>query len=307
MRSTPNIFPPDAFISIVVTSYHRPFYLKRCLESLQKFADMPFEVIVHDDGSAPNLRDQVYKELNSLISTLILNLGTNMGLNVSSNRAIYTAQSSYVLFMNDDCFLTKPCFQKIVKALQKPYIGYVCPSNDFGDLNSSSKDVVVVNSFGGGHTQAFRREVWEQVGGWCEHNTTGQSDNVFLLKILKSGYFKGYIPGGPFVDVTHPNAAGYVDSFSFANGNDCSLPKLFNFDKSTQVALGHKRREFCQYWVDGERTIPGRTDGRIDPIAGLNDFGYWDIYLKSIVNNDGTINWENTIKHGQDKWRNWNV
>jgi glycosyltransferase involved in cell wall biosynthesis len=88
VRSSPQIFGPDQFISIVISSFYRPFYLKRCLESIHKHADMPFEIIVHDDGSGQAERDQIYRDLSPLISTLILNLGGNMGLNVSANRAV---------------------------------------------------------------------------------------------------------------------------------------------------------------------------------------------------------------------------
>lgn len=305
MRSSPHLLGPRDFISIVITSFFRPFYLKRCLESIKQFADMPYEIIVHDDGSSPALRDEIYKLCSENASTLILNLGTNMGLNVSANRAVSIAQSDFVLFLNEDCFFTKPGLKQIASSLAKPYIGFLSPTNlpihgrDVGD-----NTVISNGHLGGGHAIAFRKEVWQEVSGWNENNTTGQSDNVFLLKIIRAGYFKGFMTNGPFLDVTHPNATGYIDSFSFAKGNDCSYPKLFNFPQDKLLALNHKRREFCQYWVDGERTIANREtfDNRPNPVAGLNDFGYWDAYLQRLVNIDGSINW-NMAEWGQDKWK----
>lgn len=307
MRSSPHIFGPSDFISIVVTSFFRPFYLKRCLESIREYADMPCEIIVHDDGSAPHLRDEIYKLCSEYASTLICNLGRNMGLNVSANRMVSIAQSDFILFMNDDCYFTQPGLQQIAKTLKKPMIGFVSPTNP------SMKDgyylgdntYIVPGHLGGGHAVAFRKEVWEEVGGWCEHNTTGQSDNVFLLKIIRNGYFKGFMSNGPFLDYIHPNSTGYVESFSFTNGNDCSYPRLEHMSVEQQQVLAHKRREFCQWWVDGERSITNREtfDNRSNPTAGLNDFGYWDNYLKSIISINGTFNWDLAQQHGQNKWK----
>ena len=265
---------------------------------------MPYEVIVHDDGSASPERDRIYHELSPQISTLILNMGSNMGLNVSANRAVGMAQSDYVLFMNDDCFLTVGGFKKMIAALSHDPIGYVSPTNSWTDLDQIHKPVVATNNLGGGHAIAFRKKVWDYVGGWAENNTTGQSDNVFILKILRAGFFKGYVPNNAFVDVIHPNAPGYIASFGFTKGNDCSYPKIFGIDPQTLSSLNHKRRIYCQHWVDGERVIPDRTDGRPNPESGLNDWGWADTYFKSIIDGSGNVDWDKAGKFGHNKWTN---
>lgn len=310
MRSSSHLFGGSDYISIIITSYFRPFYLKKCLESLEKYADLPYEVIVHDDGSSPKIRQELIK-MSDKISTLILNLGTNMGLNISVNRCVQTAQSEYILFLNDDCFLTKPCFKKIIETLKHPYISWISPTNTSFDSSNKKNGfiktrdkVYLSNDWGGGHCVAFRKQVWEDVGGWCEWNTTGQSDNVFLLKTIKAGYFKGILKDGPYIGNIHPHTEGYLPATNFSKGVDCSYPKLFGLTPKQQLYLAWKRREYCQLWVDGERTIANRHtfDNRENPVAGLNDFHYWDDYLKRIIK-DGVINWEEAKLHGQDKWR----
>lgn len=314
MLGTNHIFPDDAFISIVITSYCRPHYLKRCIDSINEFADMPYEIIVHDDGSWQPYKDEIYNSLKDRVSTLIMNTGWNMGLNIAANRSCAIAQSKYILFMNDDCYLLRPCFKEIASVLDHSYVGFVCPVNE-GTTHGEKKTKEYKNAkfhlsrdFGGGHSIAFRKSVWEEVGGWCEWNTTGQSDNVFLSRMIKAGYFKALIDGHPSIESTHPNAEGYVDSISFTKGNDCSYPRLFGLTDRQQIYMNHKRREWCQWWVDGERWIKERYDdppfdNRENPIAGLNDLPYWGEYLSKIVKPDGTVDWKEAELHNQTKWR----
>ena len=46
---TRNFWPP--YISVLVPCLGRPVYLEKCLLSLHKYADVPIEIIVADDGS----------------------------------------------------------------------------------------------------------------------------------------------------------------------------------------------------------------------------------------------------------------
>jgi hypothetical protein len=92
---------------------------------------------------------------------------------------------------------------------------------------------------------------------------------------------------------------------------DCSVPKIFGLTEEQQIYLNHKRREACQVWVDGERTIEDRHlfDDRSNPTAGLNDMPYWHNYFQEVFGSNGTvhtadsINWEAAKRHGHDKWR----
>ena len=311
MKTSSHIFSHKEFISIVVSSFYRPDYLKKCIESIHAKADMPFELIITDDGSTKEIQEEIFK-LRDKTSTILFNTGMNMGLNVSANRAVSVCNSEYILFMNDDCTVLRPCFREITQALSKPFIGWVSPPNEFkkdnNKLDYNKEGHFLTSNITGGYSIAFRKNTWADVGGWCENNTTGQSDNVFITRMIKAGYFKGSLVNGPVIEAIHPGADGYKGSYSFTGGYDCCYPKMFGPGMSEQRLkdISHFRREYCQHWVDGERTIAEREkfDNRQNPTAGMNDLGYWGDYMTSVVNTQkGIIDWTAAQRHGQETWR----
>ena len=113
------------FISIIILSYRRPEYLRNLLKSIHQYADLPFEIIVHDDSSPEEVKKLIFEELKPYISTLILSPGeVNIGFAAGANRATALANSKHVILLNDDVILTAPCFKRIAKVLSSaPYIG----------------------------------------------------------------------------------------------------------------------------------------------------------------------------------------
>ena len=331
------VLPNNSYISIVAPTYCRPFYLKKLLDTLAEYADMPYEVIIHDDGSPRELQDQVFA-MRDRISILSFNTGLNQGLAAAANHCISQASSKYVLFLNDDCFFVKPCLRELCAVLDKEYVGLLSPANDPGELSAQERlkakgtpfalgsykegaTYAVSNYLGGGSCIAFRKSVWAEVGGWDERSTSGQADNVFVYKILKAGYWKALLEGHDRVKVgnfVYPEpSSGAPDAYKptqgYSKGNDCSFPKIFGIPEREQIRLAHIHREACQYWVDGERTIDegnGRSfyDDRPNPTAGLNDINYWgeyflDMFGKKHSHSVADVDWEIAKRHGQEKWK----
>ena len=313
-----DVFPNDKYISVVAPTYCRPFYLKKMLDSIEEFADMNYEIIIHDDGSPPELQEEVFR-MRDRMSIVSFNTGMNQGLPAAANHAISRATSKYILFFNDDCFLINKCFTDICNTLSKPYVGMVSIANDVGPLRDSDGvcDVngsrfALSNFLGGGSTIAFRKDVWAEVGGWDERSTSGQSDNVFIYKILKSGYWKGLMEGPERAKVGNfVYGDDYKPTQPFSNGDDCSIPRIFGMGKNHYIRANWMRREACQYWVDGERTIPDRRsfyDDRDNPEWGLNDIPKWGDHFLAMFNGKNSnsihdIDWDVAAVHGQAKWK----
>src|SRR3990167_11037848 len=118
----------DEFWSIVIPSLYRPEYLEKCINSIEEFADMPYELIVHDDGSKDNTPNKIW-EMRDRISTIIYNTGINFGLARSTNRLIQLAHSKYILFMNTDAVFKKPCLKMLRDVIERPYIAMVNVEN----------------------------------------------------------------------------------------------------------------------------------------------------------------------------------
>jgi glycosyltransferase involved in cell wall biosynthesis len=315
-----DVFPNDKFISVCVPTFCRPDYLKKLIDTLEQYADMPYELIVGDDGSPDmRLKEEVYK-MADRISITLFNNGSNMGLCAAANNVIALAHSKYVLFMNDDCFFVGPCLKDVCNVLSKRYVGVVSPCNDMGPIsdndvcNVNGTRMAVSNFLGGGSSMAFRKEVWQQVGGWDERSTSGQSDNVFFFNILRAGYWKAVVEGHDSIKVGNfVYGTAYNDTAKIMGGSDCCLPKLFGpgITEEKRLYWNQMRRVACQFWVDGERTIPNREtyDDRPNPTYGHNDIPYWSNYFMDIFggkhsNSAKEINWEIANRHTQDQWKN---
>lgn len=323
------VFPNDQFISVVITTYSRPAYLKKALETLKQTANFPHEVIVHDDGSPLESHRRAVYDMSDDIGITIFNNGRNMGLNEAVNRCVEVASSKYMLFICDDCFFDGSALREVCEVLNKPYVGSVSLGQDGTGITPEDLSVsdgpkfALTSRIGKGSTIAFRKDVWEEVGGWDLRSTSGQSDNVFLHKIYKKGYWRAILPGKPTVYIGNfVYNEEYDPSCPSMGGNDCSLPKLFGMPEGLWNVLNNYRRESSQWWVDGERTLEDRAgyvgksfDGRVyketrkNPAAGLNDIPYWRQYFADIFGGDHhsatarSINWETAKRHGQDKWK----
>lgn len=324
MKHPYDVYPNDGFISVVIPTYCRPFYLDKALETLAEHADMQYEVIVHDDGSRQDFREKLFA-MSHHISTLVFNNGLNFGLGESANRCIEMASSKYILFLNDDCFFTKPCLKDLCDVLDHDYVGTVSVAQNSSvvpDAHFSSSGHCLSSNIGRGSTIAFRKSVWKEVGGFDDRCPSGQADNVFLYKIMREGYWRAMIAGGPHMKIGNfVYNEDYSPTHPFTKGNDCSIPKIFGLPYDDWVLYNNYRRESCQWWVDGERTIPDRhtyegvsfdgtkyMDTRKNKLAGLNDIPYWIGYFKDIFGGEklsdiNKVNWDVAKRHGQSKWK----
>lgn len=87
-------------VSIVIVSYNTRDLLRDCLASLDKIKnEIPFEIIVSDNGSTDGSVDLIKKEFSGV--TLIENK-KNLGFAAGNNKAKGLCRGEYVLFLNSD-------------------------------------------------------------------------------------------------------------------------------------------------------------------------------------------------------------
>lgn len=91
--------------SIIITTYNRPTYLKRAVESaLHQQADFPCEVIVVDDNG---LGTAMQEETEGLVKSqfpdvVYLPLEQNSGACIARNNGATIAKGTYLFFLDDD-------------------------------------------------------------------------------------------------------------------------------------------------------------------------------------------------------------
>lgn len=96
-------------VSIVIPTYNRPKSLIKCLDSLvaQDYPTDRYEIIVVDDGSAPDALKQARHHIDSIRASTGINARLlaqeNSGPGVARNRGVDAASGEVIGFVDDDC------------------------------------------------------------------------------------------------------------------------------------------------------------------------------------------------------------
>lgn len=285
----------EEYVSIVVPYFNRIHYLKELIESAHKFANMPFELIIHDDSSVDGSTPELFN-MRDEISTLVVNSGHNIGLPASVNRLVNIASSNYIIFLNCDCAFVSRCFENIVEILSRPYVGVIHLSNSIQPelkLHETRINLVGLQS---GSSLAFRKEVWKEVGGWNENVHSGSSDASFIHSIFSKGYFAATPRGKKYVSNLSYERVQNRDSAMAASGYDCSYPKIFNLKKDFE---GYDR--YCKL---REHLCNQHANSIINVPASITNLTYWCNYINKMLFDKPEINWDIARLHCHDKWKN---
>lgn len=261
------------------------------MQSLREHADMPYELIVHNDSG--------YEPFEEL-STQICNYGPNLGLSRSTHNAVNLASSNLILFMNQDCVMLHPCLKDIRNVLSKPYVGYVLPLEHTIEVTewcnvNGTKVGIAPGGAGGGSVIAFRRDAWNQVGGMDLRSHSGSADCSFCCRLLKAGFWRGTWQGDNcFRNISLEEHQNTDSSFSKRPGPvlDCNLPLIWKHPNYEQTCR-ERMKDCCKY-----------TGEQVESEAGTNNSHYWHQYtLDLIPRGPSSINWTVAARHGQDQWR----
>lgn len=280
------------YISVVVPYFLRDYHLKNCLEAVHRFANYPLEVVCHDDSASEGKSIQFKDQM----STLLLNFGLNFGLHAAANRAISAAHSKYILFLNQDMLMLRACLREIKAVLDKPYVGILSLYGEpFTPKESMEVDGVRFSLYpgiGSGCAMAFRKDFWQEVGGFEENVHSGCSDTTILYRCWKFGYFRAILVGDPTLKNVSLEENQNRDTSIGPTGTDCAYPKIFGIQNQYQQM--RERMEVCQKNQDGQRHMP----------ASISNVDYWDQYSHKILRDGlGRIDWDAGVLHGQAKWK----
>lgn len=214
--------------SVIVPTYNRCSLLPRSLETLQNL-DFPvseYEVIVIDNGSRDGTAN--YLAGWSARNFLVLRQETNSGPASARNWGARHSSSLYLAFTDDDCLVPSDWLLSLRQGLEKwPGAGAVggfleappsiLDSNLLAQLESyetrevyKAGDQEYLGGFespaGGTNNIAYRREIFENLGGFDETFPVPAGEDADLkLRTVAAGYQIGYRP----IKVTH------LDPYSF--------------------------------------------------------------------------------------------
>lgn len=315
------------FISIIIPAYNRWHYLEEVVNSIHRNADMPFEIVIHDDHSNDGTRDKILSELKDKVSCVILNNGLQLGLGESINRATKIAGSNYVIMINADCTIEYNCFKDIVNVLKCPFVGCISLMTMTGDnpditLSSENSKFQLMRGIGSGCALAYRKDTFEEIGGWYSHKVASSNTDVsFMIRLIKAGYFIAAL------NVRNHNSCirnlstelKKCEDSTIARGYyDCSYPRLFGLEKSKYIKM-------FNIYQTGRTIIDSRTGEEIYGILsrkryesatdamqttykeeeGETNITWWHNFSQKLIKDDYSIDIEEAKKETKKEAKNF--
>lgn len=281
------------FISIIVPYFNRLHYLTRLINSVHENADIPFELIIHDDGSTDGSQIDLLKNSPN-VSTIVYNTGEPMGLAASVDRLVALANSEYIIMLNADCIIIKPdTFSKVVTVLKNKFVGTIpLIGNFYGrDISKLKTNCPfgLHHNIGSGAAIAFRKSTFNEIGGWHPNEVgTCNSDVDFGIRVFKAGYFTAMIIGSTCVQNLSQTEHNMNDS-TIGTVRDASFTKLFNYDE--YEVDNDIRRDNIYINMEREYKLKG---------GNVNN-EYWSNYIANMFTEDGKIIWEYARIHNKFK------
>jgi GT2 family glycosyltransferase len=207
--------------SVIICSRDRPEQLARCLISFDYQTVAPTEIIVVDNASLDDRTQRVALEAGVRYVR-----EDKPGLDIARNTGVAAASCPIVVYTDDDTVLHPTWLQRMVAAFDEPGIwavtGQVLPAEletaaqavfekawglgkgyerlDYGPAfyEQTRRRGCPVWGIGAGASMAFRREVFDRLGGFDERLDVGAAgcsgDSEYWYRILSAGGVCRYEP-----------------------------------------------------------------------------------------------------------------
>jgi glycosyltransferase involved in cell wall biosynthesis len=188
---------PHPKISVVVTCFNYGRFLRRALDSIRRQSERDWELIVVDDGSTDDSWQVAHGFAEAYQDLAVSLLRTrNGGLSRARNQGIAIARGRYVTCLDADDHFASTALERMASVLDAdPTVGVARPMlRTFGDFERDWTWTVTPYSYAAlcernlaAYCSMFRREAWEQAGGYDETMTSYEDWN-FWIALGKHGH-----------------------------------------------------------------------------------------------------------------------
>ena len=184
-------------ISIIVTNYNYSRYIRKCIKScLTQKTNIPYEILVVDDGSTDNSIDIIKSFKQDKLRLLQLE---NRGVEAAANIGISESQGVYIVRVDADDFLLSNYIESMMSEYGKSELAFAYPDYFIVDENDSVICEMELPEFkheeiyGRGDFLAtgtvYKREIIDKIGRYDETVKNCGLENYYLiLKLLQNGY-----------------------------------------------------------------------------------------------------------------------
>lgn len=182
-------------LSVCITVFNEEKSISDLINSLLKQTKKPDEIIVVDGGSSDKTIDIIkhFKRKNKKIKFLTKKCSRSKGRNLS----VELANNEIIAMTDAGCVAKKNWLEKISEPFKNNKIEIVAGFYDMIANTSFQKAISVflgtlpdqfnVRFLPSTRSIAFRKSVWEKVGGFSENLDDTAEDTMFNYKLIKEG------------------------------------------------------------------------------------------------------------------------
>lgn len=212
--------PPEHLISVVVLSKNNAKTIGKTLKSIFSANvknGYKLEVIVVDARSC----DGTEKILEDFKDKIKVIYDEGKGIGIARNIGVKYSKGDIICFVDGDCIVGKEHFNCIVDAFKDPTVGiidikgstYMKGMSKIQSLEfkiwkygrAYSDKLVKERAFAGGAFIAFRREVFNKIGGFWEYPPYGGDDMDFSFRAKTKGYKIVVVPCKNSISIPREN------------------------------------------------------------------------------------------------------
>jgi GT2 family glycosyltransferase/glycosyltransferase involved in cell wall biosynthesis len=203
-------------VSIIITVYNALPYAQACVESIYRVrTNVPFEVIIVNNGSRPDVREWLAREQECRPNFQALHFDQPLGFACANNIGARQARHEFLVLQNSDTVVTDGWLDHLMDAMAADRrLGVVAPmsnsvgselqldpeaaslyshqANSYAERIRNRREVAIAPQRVVFFSVMIRRTLWEWLGGLEEAYGTGNfEDDDFCLRARLAGHRLG--------------------------------------------------------------------------------------------------------------------
>jgi GT2 family glycosyltransferase len=262
-----------SLVSIIIPAYNQWDYTYKCVASVLKHTEIPFEVIIADDNSTD--RTQYIGE--TIKNIVHIRNKENMGFLFNCNNAAKHARCDYILFLNNDTQVQPNWLSSLYELMERDesigVVGskFVFPDGSLQEAGCTLCKGAAVTFYGKGNSPLkpdfnyvkevdyisgasimVRKALWDKLGGFDERFAPAYCEDVDLaFSVRQMGYKVVYQPKSV---VVHFESISYGDIATGEKGRHVFANQQKLYEKWKHVLLAEHDVQGENIFFDRDRS-----------------------------------------------------